>query len=939
LPTIAQLTTTVSLDDRQFRQGMAAVNKGFDSVGKKAEAAVEGVEDTNKALKDLGKTAKQQLAVSLAGLAQSLYANLTKPLLDATKAAVGWATDIQESVSKVDTLFGKSGREINAWSKTTATALGLTRREALAAAGDFGNLFRSMGFGQAASAGLSKDLIKLAADLASFNNTSVQDAIDALRSGLVGESEPLRRFGVNLNEAALKAEALRMGLIKTEKEGLSPATKAAATYAVVLRQTAIAQGDMERTGGSLSNQTKKLQAEFEDFKTELATQLLPVVKQAVEVARGLLLAFRDLPKPVQNLSVGLVGIAGVVGPLVIGINSLVTALGAAKTASLAFVAGNPLLATLTAIAAAAGAAYIALKQWESRSNAVIKAAEKPIGSADFIAKAQDIDKDIAARNKEIERYRSLGKSSPFSIDTEYYLTKTVNLQRERNRLIALRDNTLRTAEKYRKDEISKREAQAKKEAQEAINAQKKLQADLIGQAKGIQGDYSSLLGGGSTSAKKTKGNGSRTPKQANLNTLTPWDILIGQMTAPFAGVRKDIIGQKQAAEREIAGLRQELARTLSGESSASAYQQKYPLLGTTFAGRMSASAAALRGQIEAAKEEAASGGWAGRAWEKVKNTVNSDAWRDMVRESERVQGVLSDLQVEYKRLTATTDLDRESLDLYRKTWDELTEAQRRNVEVIAQQKRQNEMAGVQPFRDLVGTRAKANTNLSPSRYFDALVASAKEAGRGIEDALAQAFINGRTLKDAVRGFWQTFATLGAKSLLSMAWDEYLAPQIKGLFGDLGDGLSASLQGIVGAAGQVLSMGYGLLSALGAMGGRRKRGGLFGGLLGLGLAAFTGGASLLTGFSVGSSIGSALGSGNFGEFVMAGLSGAAALGAIHMGSATISGGNSNVRTGGGTETGGRSALVSVNGPVTINSGTDLDAFGRAIGRSVEKALDF
>ena len=49
----------------------------------------------------------------------------------------------------------------------------------------------------------------LAADLASFNNIDPTEALDKLRSGLVGEAEPLRSVGVLLNEAAVQAKAGR----------------------------------------------------------------------------------------------------------------------------------------------------------------------------------------------------------------------------------------------------------------------------------------------------------------------------------------------------------------------------------------------------------------------------------------------------------------------------------------------------------------------------------------------------------------------------------------------------------------------------------------------------------------------------------------------------------------------------------------------------------
>ena len=53
---------------------------------------------------------------------------------------------------------------------------------------------------------LITSLVQLASDMASFNNTSVDDALLALRSGLSGETEPLKRFGIALSEVRLKED-------------------------------------------------------------------------------------------------------------------------------------------------------------------------------------------------------------------------------------------------------------------------------------------------------------------------------------------------------------------------------------------------------------------------------------------------------------------------------------------------------------------------------------------------------------------------------------------------------------------------------------------------------------------------------------------------------------------------------------------------------------
>ncbi len=128
------------------------------------------------------------------------------------KDAIAGASDLAESITKNQVVFGKASEGVLAFAEGAATALGQSNAQALEATGVFGNLLRAVGLSEKESAKFSTTMVTLATDLASFNNTEVDEALLALRSGLIGESEPLKRFGVNLNEAVLKAKALELGL-------------------------------------------------------------------------------------------------------------------------------------------------------------------------------------------------------------------------------------------------------------------------------------------------------------------------------------------------------------------------------------------------------------------------------------------------------------------------------------------------------------------------------------------------------------------------------------------------------------------------------------------------------------------------------------------------------------------------------------------------------
>lgn len=263
---------------------MAGVNVGVAYVDIRPDLSQFGTQLRSEVTRDIARTGQEagrSLKESLVGAAQGALAafGATFAALKIKQFfadAIGAASDLNESVTKVGVVFGSSAGEIESFASTAARSLGLSRQQALEAAGTFGNLFIAMGIGGTAAAGMSTKLVALASDLASFNNVNPEDALLALRSGLVGETEPLRRFGVNLNEATLRQKALELGL-RSNTATLGPAVKAQAAYALIFEQTGTAQGDFARTSDGLANQQRILTAEWSDAKSELGNGLLPVM--------------------------------------------------------------------------------------------------------------------------------------------------------------------------------------------------------------------------------------------------------------------------------------------------------------------------------------------------------------------------------------------------------------------------------------------------------------------------------------------------------------------------------------------------------------------------------------------------------------------------------------------------------------------------------------
>lgn len=335
------------------------VNLGLNTQG--YDAGLAGAEGKAKSAASSIGASLSSAGAKMQKTGAIMTAAVTAPIVAMGVKATEMASDLEESRSKVEVVFGEMAEDIIAFSDTAALSFGMTSQEALAAAGTYGNLFTAMGIGVGASAEMSQGLVALAADLASFNNMDPTIVLDKLRAGLTGETEPLKTLGVNLNAAMLEAKAMEMGLIGVG-ETLTASAKAQASYALIMEQTTTAQGDFARTSEGLANQQRILKAQFGDAAAEIGTKLLPMALELVSWLSKLLDKFTSLPDSVQNTILVFAGIAAAIGPVLVIVGTLVSSIGSiiafcgGLSGAIATVSGFITATLIPAISAAIAAA-------------------------------------------------------------------------------------------------------------------------------------------------------------------------------------------------------------------------------------------------------------------------------------------------------------------------------------------------------------------------------------------------------------------------------------------------------------------------------------------------------------------------------------------------------------------------------------------------------
>ena len=204
--------------------------------------------------------------------------------------AVKSASNFEAEFEGVNQVFGEAAKSVQAFAEQAAQSAGLSATEALKASKTFGLFATGAGLGTQEAGKFSTTMVQLAGDLGSFNDVPTEEALNAIQSGLMGQAEPLRKFGVFLDEDRLKL-ALFNATGEEVTGTLSAQQKMMAAYYAILQQTTIQQGDYIKYQETLGNQLKTISTEFENLTKDIGLMLIPAITEALpqikEMARQL----------------------------------------------------------------------------------------------------------------------------------------------------------------------------------------------------------------------------------------------------------------------------------------------------------------------------------------------------------------------------------------------------------------------------------------------------------------------------------------------------------------------------------------------------------------------------------------------------------------------------------------------------------------------------
>jgi len=314
-----------------------------------ATADLRGVGNAVEATGQQSSTGAARIGAAgqvIRGVGAGMTAAITAPILALGVGIVGMASDTNEALNAVTNVYGTAAAGVIQSSQGAATAVGLSQTQYLSATTQLAAYGKMMGLTQGQTATFADQTVSAAADLASFYNTSPEDAMSAINAGFRGEGDALERYGIIMNQATVEQYALTSG-IWDGNAAMTNAQLVQARSGFIMSQLTsetgsahAAMGDFTETSGGLANQQRILKAELKDVGAQFGQVLLPVAMKMVGAFSKVIGVLKDMSPRAKTLTVIVAGIAAAIGPALIGIGAamgpLVNGFRVARIAMLAF---------------------------------------------------------------------------------------------------------------------------------------------------------------------------------------------------------------------------------------------------------------------------------------------------------------------------------------------------------------------------------------------------------------------------------------------------------------------------------------------------------------------------------------------------------------------------------------------------------------------------
>jgi len=305
----------------------------------------------------------KKIGESVANVGRKMTTSITLPIIGLGVAMIKTASDMEEAINKVDVAFGDSAKSVKIWSETTLENFGIAQGTALDMAALFGDMGTSMDIPVDKAADMSKSLVGLAGDLASFKNIRIEQAQTALAAIYTGETESLKKLGVVMTQVNLEEFARSKGITKSIKN-MTQMEKVLLRYNFVMEKTKNAHGDFVNTGGGAANQMRIFTESLKELAASFGEIILPIFTKFITKVNKIIQWFGKLNPKVKKTILIVLALAASIGPLIWIIGKLITVVSmAGKVFKVLRLLMTPQGAIILGIVAAIILIIIVIKNW------------------------------------------------------------------------------------------------------------------------------------------------------------------------------------------------------------------------------------------------------------------------------------------------------------------------------------------------------------------------------------------------------------------------------------------------------------------------------------------------------------------------------------------------------------------------------------------------
>lgn len=255
---IGSIAISMQADTAPLARGLKSSQAAVESWGRVASSKLgAGASAAGRGLSSIGGAAASAMKTLGAVGAVGGAAMVALGVKGAASAA-----HLEEAYNKTAQVFGAHGASVIASAEKMADAYGTERQAYLDGTAALGGQLQGVGYAEKDAAGLSVQLANLAADAGAFRDVGFDEALTKIRAGLSGESEPLKAWGIMIDDNAVKTKALAMGLVQAGGE-MDNAAKVQARLALI-------QQGLAKDSGALARESTGTASQINEFWGRLA---------------------------------------------------------------------------------------------------------------------------------------------------------------------------------------------------------------------------------------------------------------------------------------------------------------------------------------------------------------------------------------------------------------------------------------------------------------------------------------------------------------------------------------------------------------------------------------------------------------------------------------------------------------------------------------------